>query len=149
MEHPIIVRSHRGMICADWVAGAQALAFKGGLQNLGKAMGDFDEAAQGSLVSCARSVDKDAALDWLTRKPREKVYAFFQGAGRVAAVDRDLGHEGMSQAVSHDVFRPLALVENIRADGHAPRTLCVYPSSGPRPKLLSTREHSRPTYPLG
>lgn len=131
MKHPIIVRPHGGMICAYWVAGAQALAFKGRLQNLGKPMGDFDEATQGSLVSCARGVNQDAALDRLTRKPREKVYAFLQSAGRVTAVDCHLGHKGMSQAVSHDVFGPLALVENVRADGHAPRTLCIQPSGGP------------------
>lgn len=105
------------MICAYRIARAQLLTFKGGLQNLGKAVGNLDEAAQCSLVSRARGVDQDAALDRLSGKPREKVYAFFQSAGRVAAVDRHLGHEGVSQAVRHYVFRPLALVENIRADG--------------------------------
>jgi hypothetical protein len=79
----------------------------------------------------ARSIDQDAGLDRLTRKPREKVNAFLQSAGRVTAVDCHLGHKGMSQAVSHDVFGPLALVENVRADGHAPRTLCIQPSGGP------------------
>lgn len=83
VQHPVIVRCHGVMICAYWIAGAQAFAFKRGLQNLVKAMGDFDEAAQGSLVSCAGGVDQDAVLDRLSGQPRKQVDAFFQGAGRI------------------------------------------------------------------
>src|SRR6266403_5211822 len=116
------------MICTDRIARAQALALKSGLQDTGEAMGDFDEAAECSLISCARGVDQDAALDRLSGKTRKEVYTFLQGAGRVTAVDRDLGHERMSQAVRHYIFRPFSFIKNVRADRHASGTLSLHPS---------------------
>src|SRR6266404_3639392 len=87
VQHPVIISSHWVMICTDRIARAQALSFKGRLQNSGEPMCDFDEAAEGTLISGGGRVDQDATLDRLSGQIREKIYALLQGAGGVAAVD--------------------------------------------------------------
>jgi hypothetical protein len=65
VKHAVFVGALGVVVGTDGIAGAEALAFEGGRQHAREALSDFDEAAEGALVSCRRGIDQDAALNRL------------------------------------------------------------------------------------
>ena len=116
--------------------------FQSGLENSDKPPCDLDETAQRALIAGAGGVDQDPALNWLPWHTREHVEALFQCAGRISAIDRDLGHEGMRETVCHHIFGPLAFAEAVLAHQYAPGTLGVDPRSRSRLELSCTRQNT-------
>src|SRR5271170_3125768 len=112
-------------------------------------MRDFDEAAEGALVSCRRGVDQDAALNRLPRRLRKQIDALLEGARGIAAIDGDFRHQGVRETMRHDVCGPLALAKAVRADRLAPAALGADPGVNTRLKLPGSLRDCGSAQPTG
>ncbi|ESY81893.1 hypothetical protein X740_07970 [Mesorhizobium sp. LNHC221B00] len=97
----------RFVIRANGIVRTDSKAIQRTSKNLGKPGSSRDEATQRSLGAGACRVDEDAAtIDLAASLTRERVDPLFQRACRIAAIQGDLGHESMGNAVKQDVWRP-------------------------------------------
>ena len=148
VESAVFVGCSRIVVGAHRITRAEPEAFDCRSKDSGKSLGDLDKTAQGSLVPGRCGVNQNAAANRLMWCPRQEVDSFLQSACGVAAIDRDLGHQRMGEAVRQDVLRPIPISEAICADHDSFGTLRCNPGGSPGSQLGCTRLQSRVRRPF-
>src|SRR5271155_5501131 len=115
MQGSVFIRGGGVVVSAYGIAGTKTLPLQRGLEYSDKPTRDLHEPAQCALIACGGGVDQDPALNWLPWNRRQHVETLFQCAGRVSAIDCDLGHQGVPKTVRHHILGPLAFAEAVLA----------------------------------
>ena len=105
MQRAVIGGRGRFVIGADRIVRTQFEPLQSCVQDAPERSGRRNEAAEGALVPGGRRVDQDTKAAGRSEPGRipQRIDALLQGAGRIAAFERDLGHQRVREPVQHRV----------------------------------------------
>ena len=112
------------VVGADWIVGADGGALQCTAKNMRKAGHGPHQAAQGALRPRGGGVDQDAEAARRSANAGQGIDTLLERARRIAAVERDLRHQRMREAVQQNVRRPRVVWRLVR-ESSAPMSIAA------------------------